>query len=57
MPTTAHSFQLGKWASSILNEMVLHFPAALRSLETGQLNKYTEQEPGLDSIYRSFATD
>lgn len=53
----ARSFWLRKWASSILNEMVLHFPAVLRSLETGRLNKYTEQEPGLDSIYGSFATD
>lgn len=56
MPMLACSFWLGKWASSIPDEMGLHFPAVLCSLETGRLNTHTEQEPGLDSIYGSFAT-
>lgn len=30
----ARSFQLVKWASRILNETVLQFPAVLHSLET-----------------------
>lgn len=55
--TVTGSFQLGKLASSVLNEKGLHFLVVLCSLQTGQFNKYTGQELSLHSIHRSFATD